>query len=219
MSAQVPTSKGPTSKALPTPKSQSRVAEGKSRTEMDTIFQDVWYALRQFGRRPGFAAVAVLSLGHGDRREQPDLWPCRRSGAAPLPLPRSRSPRRGWCRIPAHVGRHQLRRGPLAGGIRGHTRHQLLRVGRRVRSREPQHLRWRRSRAGLHCTPARRSLPRDRHAAAAWPRLHARRNSCPAEPPVAIISNRLWHTPVRRRSRHRRPQRSHRRSVDAPSSA
>ena len=29
---------------------------------MDTILQDVWYALRQFGRRPGFAAVAVLSL-------------------------------------------------------------------------------------------------------------------------------------------------------------
>ena len=34
-----------------------------SRTEMDTILQDVWYSLRQFGRRPGFAAVAVLSLG------------------------------------------------------------------------------------------------------------------------------------------------------------
>ena len=34
-----------------------------SRTEMDTIIQDVWYALRQFARRPGFAAIAVLSLG------------------------------------------------------------------------------------------------------------------------------------------------------------
>ena len=30
---------------------------------MDTILQDVWYALRQFARKPGFAAVAVLSLG------------------------------------------------------------------------------------------------------------------------------------------------------------
>ena len=30
---------------------------------MDTILQDVGYALRQFGRRPGFAAIAVLSLG------------------------------------------------------------------------------------------------------------------------------------------------------------
>ena len=30
---------------------------------MDTIVQDVWYALRQFARRPGFAAIAVLSLG------------------------------------------------------------------------------------------------------------------------------------------------------------
>ena len=30
---------------------------------MDTIIQDIWYALRQFARRPGFAAIAVLSLG------------------------------------------------------------------------------------------------------------------------------------------------------------
>ena len=30
---------------------------------MDTILQDVWYSLRQFARRPGFAAIAVLSLG------------------------------------------------------------------------------------------------------------------------------------------------------------
>jgi len=35
------------------------------RSEMDTVLQDVWYALRQFARRPGFAAVAVLSLGLG----------------------------------------------------------------------------------------------------------------------------------------------------------
>jgi len=30
---------------------------------MDTVLQDIWYALRQFARRPGFAAVVVLSLG------------------------------------------------------------------------------------------------------------------------------------------------------------
>ena len=30
---------------------------------MDTLFQDLRYALRQFARRPGFSAVAVLSLG------------------------------------------------------------------------------------------------------------------------------------------------------------
>jgi hypothetical protein len=33
------------------------------RSEMDTVLQDLWYALRQFARRPGFAAVVMLSLG------------------------------------------------------------------------------------------------------------------------------------------------------------
>jgi hypothetical protein len=32
------------------------------RSEMETLLQDVQYALRQFVRRPGFAAVAVVSL-------------------------------------------------------------------------------------------------------------------------------------------------------------
>jgi putative ABC transport system permease protein len=44
---------------LPQPPSQPR------RTEMDTVIQDVRYAIRQFTRRPGFAAVAMLSLALG----------------------------------------------------------------------------------------------------------------------------------------------------------
>ena len=35
----------------------------EKRSEMDTVLQDIWYALRQFARRPGFAAVTVLTLG------------------------------------------------------------------------------------------------------------------------------------------------------------
>ena len=35
------------------------------RSEMDTVLQDIGYAFRQFVRRPGFAAVAVVSLALG----------------------------------------------------------------------------------------------------------------------------------------------------------
>ena len=40
-----------------------RLPQPRKRTEMDTLFQDVRYAHRQFVRRPGFTAIAVVSLG------------------------------------------------------------------------------------------------------------------------------------------------------------
>jgi putative ABC transport system permease protein len=40
-----------------------RLPQSRKRSEMETLRQDLRYAFRQFVRRPGFTAIAVLSLG------------------------------------------------------------------------------------------------------------------------------------------------------------
>jgi putative ABC transport system permease protein len=51
--------------AMPSARSVPRLPSQEGRSHMDTMLQDVRYALRQFVRRPGVAAVAVLSLAIG----------------------------------------------------------------------------------------------------------------------------------------------------------
>ena len=167
---------------------------------MDTIVQDVWYSLRQFGRKPGFAAVAVLSLGLAIGANSLIYGLVEGLVLHPFPYP---DPDRlvavgvGFPRISGDTNYVEVLSPAEYADIRAVA---LLRVGRRVRSREPEHLRRRRSRAGLHGTPARRSLPRDRHAAAAWPRLHAGRARARRSARGHHQQPALAH-PLRRRSR------------------
>ena len=125
-------------------------------------------------RRPGFAAVAVLSLGLAIGANSLIYGLVQGFVLQPFPYPDPDRLVAVGVGFPASLGRHALRRGAVAGRIRGH--HEPAAPSRPAAAfdlGQPQHLRWRRSRASVHGAAARRSVSRHRHAAAARPRIHA----------------------------------------------
>ena len=85
---------------------------------METLVQDVRYALRQFARRPGFTAIAVLSLALGIGGNSLIFGLLDGFVFTPFPYPdadRLVADRRNF---PEGVGRNDLRRGAVDAGVR-----------------------------------------------------------------------------------------------------
>ena len=85
-----------------------------SRNEMDTIIQDISYALRQFVRRPGFAAVGILSLGLAIGANSL-IYGLVQGFVLTRFLTRIRSPRGRRRRVSPNLERQTLRRDVVAG--------------------------------------------------------------------------------------------------------
>ena len=69
---------------------------------IEDLRRDLAYALRSMRKAPGFTAVAMLSLGAGDRRQHRDLQPGQRADVA---RPPGRPPSRAGGDRPTHAVR------------------------------------------------------------------------------------------------------------------
>ena len=143
------------------------------RTEMDTLQQDLRYAYRQCIRRPGFTAIAVLSLALAIGGNTLIYGMLDGFVFHPFPYPdpdRLVSIGVSFPKLSSDTSYFEA----LSPPSTRYSNEPDLFEHRSVRSRQPQHLRRRRARARLHRNALRRSVSGDRHAAGARSRLHAR---------------------------------------------
>ena len=140
---------------------------------MDTLLQDLRYALRQFVRRPGFTAIAVLSLGLAIGGNSLIYGLLDGFVFHPFPYPQPDRLVAVGVDVPQAVVRNDLRRDAVAGRVSRHPR-------RRAASRTPA-----RSISAIATSPAATCpervftalllddlFPGDRHGAGTGPRLH-----------------------------------------------
>ena len=140
---------------------------------MDTFRQDLRYACRQLLRRPGFAAVAILSLALGIGGNTAVFGIVDSVRPAPVRLSGCRSPARHRPIVPEAVERGRVHRSAVAARVRGLPARAIVCGHGRVRSRQPEHFGRRHARARVHGVHDRRCVPGRRAAAIARTRLHA----------------------------------------------
>ena len=159
---------------------------------METLLQDLRYALRQFVRRPGFTAIAVISLALAIGGNSL-IYGIIDGFGAPVPLSRPRSPGRSRSDLPPAVVGNPLRRSAVAG------RYADIRTNRAFSSSAAFDLGNRNISGGNVPERVFTALLLDDlfPVVAMRPMLgrgFTREELAPNGPPVAIISHRLWQT-------------------------
>ena len=142
---------------------------------MDTVWQDLRYALRQFVRRPGFTAIAVLSLGIAIGANSLIYGLVDGFVFHPFPYPQPDRLVAVGVTFPKLSSETTYVESLSPAEYLDIRAEQKLRAHRVVRSRQPQHLGRRCPGARVHGAPARRPLSGARHGAGTGARLHARR--------------------------------------------